>query len=272
MYRRVDSRGTALRRRFSSLRPLVTLVYIMPPDPLSVLYEDNHLLVINKRAGVVTQGAQHDQVGLIELAKDYLKRKYNKPGNVYLGVVSRLDALVSGAVVLARTSKAAARLTEQFRSRTVNKIYWALVEGSAPEAGACVDWLLHDESQQRVIVARAQHGGAQEARLSYRRLFASRTLSLLEVTLETGRKHQIRVQLAERSLPILGDRKYGSRTTFSDGIALHAREISFEHPTRDEVIRLLAPPPQAWKTYLPRELHDPLDQRPEEYQGTRETP
>ncbi len=223
----------------------------MPPEPLSVLYEDNHLLVINKRAGVVTQGAQRDQVGLIELAKDYLKRKYNKPGNVYVGVMSRLDALVSGAVVLARTSKAASRLTEQFRSRAVNKIYWALVEGSASTSGECVDWLLHDESRQQVVVSRADRSRAQEARLSYRRLFASRTASLLEVTLETGRKHQIRVQLAERSLHILGDRKYGSRSAFPDGIALHAREISFEHPTRGEVVALVAPPPPSWQKYLP---------------------
>lgn len=220
---------------------------------LKILYEDNHLLVVNKPAGLATIGVSETEPSLAKLAKAYLKHKHDKPGNVYLGVMSRLDAAVSGAVVLARTSKAAARLTAQFAGRDVTKIYWALVAGRVePPSGSCLDWIGKDESRARVVVLRANHPDAREARLSYRRLLDLRAVprfsqaSLVEIELLTGRKHQIRVQLAVRGWPILGDRKYGSRERWPAGIALHARRLAFEHPVRREPIEIVAGLPAAW--------------------------
>lgn len=221
----------------------------MHRSTLDVLYDDNHLLVINKPAGVVTQGAAAGETSLLELAKQYVKRKYHKPGNVYLGTVSRLDAAVSGVVVFARTSKAAARLAEQFRAHTVRKIYWAIVSGTPAVSDTCEDWLIKDEARQRMILADDQTAGAQLARLGYRRGQAVPGGWHLEIELETGRKHQIRVQLAGRGLPIVGDRKYGSPETFARGIALHSRLLEFKHPTRPETLTLVAPLPASWQTF-----------------------
>lgn len=169
---------------------------------LDVLFEDNHLLVVNKPAGIATQGAAAGRASLHALAQQYLRRKYRKPGNVYLGVVSRLDSGTSGVVVFARTSKAAARLAEQFRGRSVEKEYWALVEGRVNSPGGEYwDWIVKDERQQRMVIVRENQPGRREARLSYRRLKVLADTTLLEIRLETGRKHQIRVQLASRSPP-----------------------------------------------------------------------
>ncbi len=218
--------------------------------PLSVLYEDNHLLVLAKPAGLPTMGVSEDLPSLWSLAKDYLKQKYHKPGNVYLGVVSRVDALVSGVVVFARTSKAAGRLSEQFRETEVDKRYWALVEGRLKPASATwVDWLRKDERARRMATARANQPDAQQARLAYRTLARLPRATLLEVRLETGRKHQIRVQLASRGHPILGDRKYGATTAFAAGIALHARRLSLRHPVRQELLTFEAPLPACWRNY-----------------------
>lgn len=216
---------------------------------LIVLYEDNHVLAVDKPAGLATQGAEAGQPSVVSLARDYLKLKYAKPGNVYIGVVSRLDSHVTGAVVLARTSKAAARLTKQFADRSVEKTYWAIVEGTVqPASGVCEHWLSKDEASQRMRVAEKSVAGAQLARLSYRLL---KTLpsgdSLLEIQLETGRKHQIRVQMAACGHPILGDRKYGSRRRFSAGIALHARRVVVLHPTRGDSLDIVAPVPKTWR-------------------------
>ena len=213
---------------------------------LDVLYEDNHLLVLNKPAGIATQGAAEGRPSLLALAKEYIKAKYRKPGNVYLGTVSRLDVAVSGAVVFARTSKAAARLSEQFRRHAVQKVYWAIVTGNPAASATCDDWLLKDEPRQRMQIADSQAAGAQNARLAYRRLQRHPRGWLLEVMLETGRKHQIRVQLAARGLPILGDRKYGSRKPWSAGIALHGRMLQLSHPTRGEIMTFLAEPPHGF--------------------------
>ncbi|MCA9269629.1 MAG: RNA pseudouridine synthase [Planctomycetales bacterium] len=195
-------------------------------------------------------GVGEDVPSLLALAREYIRTKYNKPGNVYLGVVSRLDAPVTGATLLARTSKAAARLSEQFRERDVTKIYWALVEGrvGAPSA-ALVDWVRKDERHRRMHIAQPGAPGAQEARLSFRTLQNFSDATLLEVQLETGRKHQIRVQLAEHGCPVLGDRKYGGVRRFASGIALHARRLAFAHPTRDETIEIEAPLPDAWRPW-----------------------
>jgi 23S rRNA pseudouridine1911/1915/1917 synthase len=247
----------------------------MNPLP-DVLYEDNHLLVLSKPAGLPTMGTPGDRPTLLALAKEYVKHRYHKPGNVYLGVMSRLDAPVTGVVLLARTSKAAARLTEQFRGHTVEKTYWAVVEGVVePATGQLLDWLGHDERHRRMHVVGPTLPGAREARLSYRllRLIGAHVAqppsavpgrggtaergcaTLLEIRLETGRKHQIRLQLAHHGHPILGDRKYGSRVPFAAGIALHARCLVISHPTTGARLEFEAPLPEAWRRFGIEELH-----------------
>lgn len=221
----------------------------MPREPLQILYEDNHLLAVVKPAGLPTMGVAAGIDSLLSLAKDYIKHKYRKPGNVYLGAMSRLDAPVSGVLLLARTSKAAARLTEQFRDRTVQKEYWAVLSGDVPRGGECVDWIVKDERHRRMHMATAATPGAQEARLSYRRLHEVNGGWLVEVSLDTGRKHQIRLQLGQRGIPVVGDRKYGSPVPFSAGIALHARRLVCMHPTRGEPLELVAPLPKSWRNF-----------------------
>lgn len=218
--------------------------------PLQILYEDNHLLAINKPAGLPTMGARAGETSLVTLAKEYIKAKYDKPGNVYLGVVSRLDSLATGAIVFARTTKAAARLSEQFRSGKIEKTYLAMVQGTPdPPSGQCVDWVYKDDRRQRMFVGTAQSPGAQEARLSYtsRRRLAKGLL--LEVQLKTGRKHQIRLQLAQLGHPILGDRKYGSPEAFPQGIALHAWRLLIHHPVKKSPLEIVASLPPAWRKF-----------------------
>jgi 23S rRNA pseudouridine1911/1915/1917 synthase len=210
---------------------------------LTILYEDNHLLVVDKPSGLATVGVRPDEASLVKIAKDYLKQKYQKPGNVFLGVVSRLDAGVSGVIVLARTSKAAARLSEQFRGGQVAKRYWAIVAGRVqPSEDTLVDCLAKDDSARRMRVVQA----GQRAELSYRVLGQAGGFALLEVALATGRKHQIRTQLAHRGWPIVGDRKYGSSKSFAAGIALHSAALQFTHPTRSSVMTFRSVPPVRW--------------------------
>jgi 23S rRNA pseudouridine1911/1915/1917 synthase len=221
---------------------------------LDVLYEDNHLLIVNKPAGLATMGVSAGTPSLITVAKEYLRVKYQKPGNVYLGVVSRLDTPVTGAVLFARTSKAAARMTEQFRAREVEKVYWAIVEGHlSPVEGEYVDWVRKDERHRRVRIAAPAAPGAQEARLRYKllqQLNRRDDYSLLEIELGTGRKHQIRVQLAHHGHPIVGDQKYGGRDSLAAGIALHSRRLVVEHPTLHTPIEVVAPLPKAWGKWV----------------------
>jgi 23S rRNA pseudouridine1911/1915/1917 synthase len=222
----------------------------MNPLLPDVLYEDNHLLVVSKPAGLPTMGTPEGRPTLLTLAKEYIKERYQKPGNVYLGVVSRLDAPVTGVVLLARTSKAAARLTEQFRSREVEKTYWAVAEGIVePAEGSLVDWLGHDERHRRMNIVGRTLPGAREARLVYRRRSVVQGNSWLEVELETGRKHQIRLQLAHHGHPVVGDRKYGSRLPFPVGIALHARRLAISHPTTGVRLEFEAPLPDTWRRF-----------------------
>jgi len=215
--------------------------------PLEVLYEDNHLLAVNKPAMLPTMGVEADRPSVLSAAKEFLRRKYQKPGNVYVGIVSRLDGPVTGLVLLAKTSKAAARLSEAFRSRSVRKIYWAVVEGEVtPASGALEHYLRKDERHRKVHSTHAGAEGAQHARLAYRTVRAAGGMTLLEIEPETGRKHQIRVQLASQGWPIVGDLKYGGRERFALGIALHARALELMHPVRQEPLRLEAPLPAAW--------------------------
>lgn len=217
---------------------------------LDVLYEDNHLLAVNKSAMLPTMGVSADKPSLLVLAKEYIRHKYSKPGEVYLGIVSRLDAPVTGVVLIARTSKAAARLTEMFKRRDVEKTYWALIDGRVePASGVLMHFLRKDERHRKMHVTLAD-AGAQRAELSYRLLRFVKQNSLLEVELHTGRKHQIRVQLADALAPIVGDRKYGSRRAFSHGIALHSRRLAFEHPVKRSPLVIEAPLPPAWDAFV----------------------
>lgn len=216
---------------------------------LKILFEDNHLLVINKPAVLATMGAAPGQPSLIELAKDYIREKYDKPGNVYLGVVSRLDSFVSGVIVVARTSKAAARLSQQFREKLADKTYIAIVadRGKLANNGQLEHWLLKDEPNHRMMTVKpGANDKAKLARLSYETIGQYQQNCLLKIKLETGRKHQIRVQLAASNCPILGDKKYGSRLPFKVGIALHSQSLTIEHPTKRERMTFIAEPPLWW--------------------------
>jgi 23S rRNA pseudouridine1911/1915/1917 synthase len=219
-----------------------------PDQSLEVLYEDNHLLAVNKAAMLPTMGVSEDRESLLTVAKEYVKRKYDKPGNVYLGIVSRLDAPVTGVVLLAKTSKAAARLSEAFRQRRVKKIYLAAVEGTPTAASAVLEhYLRKDERHRRVHATHEACPDAQLARLAYRVVASEGELSLLEVELETGRKHQIRVQLAKSGHAIVGDRKYGSSLRLAEGIALHARRLELEHPVKRTPLVIEAQVPAVWR-------------------------
>lgn len=221
---------------------------------MQVLYVDNHLLVVAKEAGLLVQADRTGEPDLLTLAKGWIQAKFHKPGNVFLGLVHRLDRPVSGIVVLARTSKAAARLASQFRERTPAKKYLAIVEGNAPSEGELVDWLRKmGERGSRVVSPSTPDG--REARLRFRRLAARGGTSLVEVELVTGRGHQIRVQLAHAGYPIVGDLRYGARSRF-DGknLALHAYRLEIRHPVRDEALGWTAPPPDSWRGWYDAEV------------------
>jgi 23S rRNA pseudouridine1911/1915/1917 synthase len=214
---------------------------------LEVLYEDNHCLAVFKPSRVLTAGDRTGDVSLLEMAREYVRQKYRKPGNVYLGLVHRLDRPVSGVVLFARTSKAAARLAEQFRTGRVVKVYEALVEGDARSlSGELVDWLLKDPQANRVKRVAPGTQGARVARLGVTLLRPGSRASLVVVTPQTGRSHQIRAQLAARGHPICGDRKYGARSGWRGRIALHAARLTFEHPVRHVPITVAAKAPADW--------------------------
>ncbi len=217
-------------------------------EPLNILYEDNHCLALAKPSGVASAHFQGQDETLDRLVKAYLKTKHQKPGNVFLGVVHRLDKPVSGVLLFARTSKAAARLCEQFREGTVEKTYWAVVEGKIPrDAGTLEDWLRKDDERKRVDVVEPNDPGAKQAILHFERRGEHGELTWLELRPQTGRTHQLRVQLAHHGHPIFGDAKYGSFHTFGSAIGLHARSLTFLHPIRYEPITLTAEVPRTWK-------------------------
>ena len=220
----------------------------MNDPPFEILLEDNHCLAVAKPAGALTTHYQGREETVDRALKAYLKEKHGKPGNVYLGVVHRLDKPVSGVLLFARTSKAAARLAEQFREGSVEKVYWAVVEGElGRQAGTLEDWLLKDEQRGRVEIVEPRTEGARQAVLHYQLRGQHGGLSWLELRPQTGRRHQLRTQLAHHDFPIYGDAKYGAVHTFSPGIALHARSLTFLHPVRYEPVTLTAEVPRSWR-------------------------
>lgn len=224
--------------------------------PFTILFEDNHCLAVSKPAPMLTQGVPAGIPTLEAAVKVYLKERYHKAGNVYLGIPHRLDRPVSGAIVFARNTKAARRLAEQFQQRQVAKIYWAVVEGVVePAEGLWEDWLLKITEEARTERASPDTPGAKHAILRYRRLRTAPECSLLEIRPETGRMHQIRMQTALRGWPVVGDVLYGARQSFGPraelprdrAIALHARSLTFLHPIRFEPITVTAPLPETWQ-------------------------
>ncbi|MEY4288344.1 MAG: hypothetical protein RLZZ30_432 [Bacteroidota bacterium] len=210
-----------------------------------ILYEDNHVLVVNKLASEIVQGDKTGDRTMPDDIKAYLKEKYQKPGNVFCGVVHRLDRPTSGALVFARTSKALERLNGQFRDKETNKVYWAIVE-QAPEkpSGRLVHHLKKNEAQNKSYPVDSKVNGSKEAILTYKLISSGDRYHLLEISLETGRHHQIRVQLSSIGCIIKGDVKYGAKRSNPDGsICLHARYLTFTHPTTKEEISVKAPVP-----------------------------
>jgi len=213
---------------------------------LQVLYEDNHIIIINKRAGDIVQGDKTGDKPLSDIVKEYIKDKYNKPGSVYLGVVHRLDRPTTGIVVFARTSKALSRLNKLFADKNISKTYWAIVGQKPPkETDTLIHWLKKNPKNNKSTAFTKETTDTKKAILHYKIIKALNRYCLLEVNLETGRHHQIRSQLSSIGSPIKGDLKYGfSRSNPDASIHLHSRKLEFVHPVSKENIQIIAPPPQ----------------------------
>lgn len=220
---------------------------------MKILYEDNHIIVVNKAAGEIVQGDKTGDESLCESLKKFLKEKYNKPGNVFVGLPHRLDRPVSGVVVFAKTSKALERLNEMFRNGNVKKIYWAITKEAPQEHEAELShWILRNEKKNKSFAYNKEVKGSKHALLHYRHIAASQNYNLIEVELKTGRHHQIRCQLSAIGCPIKGDLKYGAKRSNPDGsISLHARSVEFTHPVSKEHIKITAPVPQEplWQSF-----------------------
>ena len=220
---------------------------------MTVVYEDNHIIVVNKTASEIVQADKTGDTPLSETVKQYLKEKYQKPGNVFIGVTHRLDRPVSGLVIFAKPSTALTRLNEMFRTSEVKKTYWAVVKNAPKETeGELVHFLVRNEKQNKSYAYDKEVPKSKKAVLDYRLIGRSENYYLLEVDLKTGRHHQIRCQLAKMGCPIKGDLKYGSPRSNPDGsICLHARRVRFTHPVSKELIELEAPLPEGnlWKGF-----------------------
>ena len=220
---------------------------------MNILFEDNHLIIVNKSCGEIVQSDPSGDISLEMMVKDYLKKKYDKPGDVFLGVVHRVDRPVSGVVLFARTSKALLRLNSMFQEKLIRKTYWAIVKDLPPdEIGTLIHYIIRNTKTNRSYAHLKGCPGAKKAVLHYRHIASSDRYHLLEINLETGRHHQIRCQLAAIGCPIRGDLKYGyPRSNPQGGISLHARRIQFTHPVKNEDIDLIAPVPDdaLWKVF-----------------------
>ncbi|KFC24679.1 RluA family pseudouridine synthase [Chryseobacterium sp. FH1] len=217
-----------------------------------IIYEDNHLLVINKKAGQLVQGDKTGDLSLLELIKDFIKKRDDKPGNVFLGLVHRIDRPTSGLVIYAKTSKALTRLTVMVKNREVKKTYWAIVgKEMIPKSQRLIHYLQKNEKTNKATVFIKPTDKAKESILNYQIIKTLDNYQLLEIDLETGRHHQIRAQLSKIGVPIKGDLKYGApRSNPDGGISLHARKLEFEHPVTKEKVEIFAPVPQndaVWK-------------------------
>lgn len=221
---------------------------------MNVIYEDNHIILVNKASSEIVQGDKTGDTPLSETVKQYIKEKYHKPGNVFLGVTHRLDRPVSGLVLFARTSKALSRLNEMFKTKEIKKTYWAIVKNQPPaSAGELVHWLVRNEKQNKSYAYDREVKDSKKAILDYKVIGRSERYYLLEINLQTGRHHQIRCQLAKMGCPIKGDLKYGAQRSNPDGsICLHARRIEFVHPVSKEKMSFEAPVPDSalWKSFL----------------------
>ena len=222
---------------------------------MTVLYEDNHIIAVNKTCSEIVQGDKTGDEPLSETIKKYLKEKYNKPGEVFLGVTHRLDRPVSGVVLFAKTSKALTRLNEMFRNQEVKKTYWAIVKEKPEQSeGRLEHYLVRNEKQNKSVAFDKERSDAKKAALGYRIIAHSDTYYLLDVQLETGRHHQIRCQLSKIGCPIKGDLKYGfARSNPNGGISLHARNVEFIHPVSKVLIQITAPVPEEDKLWLAME-------------------
>ncbi len=218
-----------------------------------ILYEDNHVIAVNKAPGLLAQGDRTGNASILDLVKSFIKERDAKPGKVFLGLPHRLDRPAGGVLLLAKTSKALSRLAAAFRNGLVSKTYWAVVESPPkPPQGTLVDWLIKDGRKNISRCVDASVAGARQAELSYQLIGKSERYWLVELSLITGRHHQIRVQLSAIGCPIKGDLKYGAkRSNPSGGIALHARRLELPHPVRQEMLILTAPPPEdtVWKFF-----------------------
>ena len=217
-----------------------------------ILYEDNHIIIINKKVGQLVQGDKTGDQSLLELLKDFIKERDQKPGNVYLGLVHRIDRPTSGLVIYAKTSKALSRLTQMVKNREIKKTYWAVVpKEMIPQSQTLTHYLKKNEKNNKAIIYSHETEGTKKAILSYNIIKTLDNYMLLEVDLQTGRHHQIRAQLSKISVPIKGDLKYGApRSNPDGGISLHARMLEFIHPVSKELIKITAPVPQndaIWK-------------------------
>tara|TARA_R110002124_G_scaffold99087_1_gene244862 strand:+ start:590 stop:1297 length:708 start_codon:yes stop_codon:yes gene_type:complete len=224
-----------------------------------ILFEDNHLIIVNKLAGELVQGDYTGDQPLVEVVREYIRTQYNKPGNVFTGLVHRLDRPTSGIVVFAKTSKALSRMNAIFEKREVDKRYWALVRENPPKnSERLLHYLRKDGSKNKSFVFDKEQKGVKKAALTYTILAKSESYKLLEIELETGRHHQIRVQLAAIGCPIKGDLKYGfPRSNRDASISLHARSISFQHPVSKEILAIKAPLPDSdnvWKYFNSLEI------------------
>ncbi|MFV0479370.1 MAG: RluA family pseudouridine synthase [Anaerorhabdus sp.] len=213
---------------------------------ISILYEDNHLLIVQKPVNIPVQEDSSKDPDLLSLLKEDLKKRYDKPGNVYLGLVHRLDRPVGGVMVFAKTSKAASRLAEQVRTHQIKKIYHAIIQGRVAQRDSWDDYLIKDEKKNRVSVTSAQNSKAKKATLHYHTIAKKEDLSLVEIQLETGRPHQIRVQFSSRNAPLWGDQRYNLNATVGQQIALWAVQLELQHPITKEKLTFTSQPPNQY--------------------------
>ena len=211
---------------------------------INIIYEDNHLLVVEKPINIPVCEDESGDMDLLNILKNYLKNKYKKPGNVYLGLVHRLDRPVGGVMVFAKTSKAASRLSKQVQNHLLEKVYVAVVEGRVPEKGEWIDYLVKDSKKNQSYITDKEHG--KEAILTYKRLAYGNHFSLVEIHLKTGRSHQIRVQFSSHGFPLVGDAKYNLTSDKKTNVALFAKKISFEHPVTKEKLIFELPLPKRY--------------------------